>query len=204
MPDQLLTLVGIAGIIAVGVTLTLINLIKGAGQFIAVGLLVFLGVIMLNRTLFSPEVATVPSNPPAQSFPNPTYPGSQNFPGSQTNPNIQNPGIPNAQNPPLTPDQRPRSSVTLDSISEGISRFARTVFSSIDEFVYGSPYAVEPPSSTETAAQPLLPEQQGYQIRPDGVPSRVSTLVPGEDPGAGGAGNTGTVAPQRRPVSAWW
>ncbi|HEY9630268.1 MAG TPA: hypothetical protein V6C84_23490 [Coleofasciculaceae cyanobacterium] len=213
MPEPFALTVGIAGIILIGLAFTAINLVKDAGRLIALALLAFLAVILLNRTMSPSNNFTYPNSSGSNSVPNSS--NSPGFPNSSNSPDFSNPSVaptyPGVPNSSTSPTQRPRSSFDFDSASKGISDFAKSVSRGIDEFVYGNPYAVEPspseiepgvePGSTQTRSVP--PEQQGYQIRPDGVPSRVSTLVEPDAPGrtGGAAGSSGAAG---RPVSAWW
>jgi hypothetical protein len=175
MPDQLVVLIAVIGIVIVGFAFTAIDLVKDAGRLIGLGLLVFLVVLLLNRAL--PQTATI--DPSSPYSPAPSYPSSPNQPTS----------------PPFS----------FDAAYNGFSNFIRSALRGIDEFVYGNPYSVgQQPAPDSQPAESVPPEDQGYQIRPDGVPSRVSTLVEPEP--ATGAPTTAAPAStsRRRPVSAWW
>jgi len=216
MPEPLVLTVGIAGIILIGLAFTAINLVKGAARLIGLGLLGFLFVVLLNRMMSPSGNLTSPNS----NFPNSS--NSPNFPNSSNSPNFPNsstsPTYPSSPNSSTSPDQRRPSSFSLDSVSRGISDFVKSVSKGLDQFVYGDPYAVEPPSDQQTNGQYLEPDssqsgslppgQPSYQIRPDGVPSRVSTLVVPEDSaastGTSGAPSSNTGTSVSRPVSAWW
>lgn len=219
MPDQLVVLASVAGIVLVGLAFTAIDLVKDAGRLIALGLLAFLGILLLNRTLPSsePYSPNAYSSPDAYSSPN-TY--SPNNPPSTYSPNTYPPNTypPNTYSPgnyppgtapsqpfttdnPAAPNQAPSSSFGLDEALNGISRFVQSVFTRIDEFVYGEPYAVNQqpqPLQPDSSQQPAQPSEPGYQIRPDGVPSRVSTPVESA-PTTRPTSTTGS-----RPIPALW
>ncbi len=218
MSEQLVILIAIAGIVIVGLAFTSIDLIKDAGKLIGLALLAFLALLLLNRTMPSSTPSstyssspTAPSYPPG-SYPSGTYPPGTYSPGTYpptpytTQPNSAqpNPAIPNSSSKPFS----------ADSALNGLSGFVKTAFDRIDEFVYGSPYAVDQPSrslqpDTSVSQQPAAPAEQpidqpaepGYQIRPDGVPSRVSSPVESSAPVTRPA-TTSTA--NSRTVSAWW
>ena len=221
MPEQLVILIAIAGIVIVGLAFTSIDLIKDAGKLIGLALLAFLAILLLNRTMpSSTPSSTYSSSPTAPSYPPGSYPSGAYPPGTyspgayppgaypptpyaaQPNP-APNPAIPNSSSRPFNPD----------SALNGLSGFMKTAFDRIDEFVYGTPYAVDQPSRSlqpdtsvsqqpaATAEQPIdQPAEPGYQIRPDGVPSRVSSPVESAAPVTRPATSTAN----SRTVSAWW
>ena len=237
MPEQLVILIAIAGIVIVGLAFTSIDLIKDAGKLIGLALLAFLAILLLNRTMpSSTPSSTYSSSPTAPSYPPGSYPSGTYSPGAypsgtyspgaypsgtyspgayppgtypptpyaaQPNPAQPNPAIPNSSSRPFS----------ADSALNGLSGFVKTAFDRIDEFVYGNPYAVEQPSRSlqpdtsvsqqpaATAEQPIVqPAEPGYQIRPDGVPSRVSSPVESAAPVTRPAASTAN----SRTVSAWW
>jgi hypothetical protein len=219
MPEQLVILIAIAGIVIVGLAFTSIDLIKDAGKLIGLALLAFLAILLLNRTMpSSAPSSTYSSSPTAPSYPPGSYPSGAYSPGAyspgayspgaypptpyaaQPNP-APNPAIPNFSSKPFS----------ADSALNGLSGFVKTAFDRIDEFVYGNPYAADQPSrslqpdpsSQQPAAiaeQPIdQPAEPGYQIRPDGVPSRVSSPVESPAPVTRSASTANS-----RTVSAWW
>ncbi|MBD3882977.1 hypothetical protein IFO70_14515 [Phormidium tenue FACHB-886] len=209
MPDQLVVLASIAGIVLVGLAFTAIDLVKDAGRLIALGLLAFLAILLLNRTLptnepYSSDTYSSPdaysSNDPANTYPRNTYPPGTYPPG--TYPPGTTPSQPFTSDDPAAPNQTPSSSFSLDNALDSLSRFGQSVFTRIDEFVYGEPYAVnqqpQPLQPDPASQQPAQPAEAGYQIRPDGVPSRVSTPVES----APAARPTSTT--RGRPVPALW
>lgn len=147
---------------------------------------------MLNRSLPPTTTATSPESPN-------TYPSSPTYP---TSPN------------------QPQFPSSLDSAYQGFSSLVQRALNGIDNFVYGNPYDVgqQPLGQQPAEGQRLQPAptadaqspEPGYQIRPDGVPSRVSTLV--ESPTSGttvppgtAAGTSNNARPSSvRPVSALW
>ncbi len=221
MPEPFGVTIGIAGIILIGLIFTAINLVKDAGRFIGLGLLGFVLLILLNRAMSPSGNLNNPGTNPNSTYPNPN---ASNYPDSNStypNPNSTYPN-PNASNYPnssspnasTSPVRRsPSPSFSLDSVSKGISDFAKSVSKGLDRFVYGDPNAVESPSNQQADGQriepnssqaELPPEQQGYQIRPDGVPSRVSTLVVPDSSATDTSGVARSRAGAGRPVSAWW
>jgi hypothetical protein len=210
MPEQLVVLMAIVGIVIVGLAFTSIKLLKDIGQFIAFGLLAFLVVLLLNRALPSgTTTATYPASPASPYSPG-TYPPGTYPPGTYPTPYTAQPSSPTN---PAIPNSSTSGSFNVDSALNGFSGFVKTAFDRIDEFVYGNPYAVDQPTRslqpdtaqpntasqqpTVTADQPIEP---GYQIRPDGVPSRVSSPVDSAAP----VTRPATANTSSRPVSAWW
>jgi hypothetical protein len=230
MPEQLVILIAIAGIVIVGLAFTSIDLIKDAGKLIGLALLAFLAILLLNRTMpSSAPSSTYSSSPTAPSYPPGSYPSgsspSGTYPPGTYSPGTYSPGAyppgtypstPYAAQPnPATNPAIPNSSskpFSADSALNGLSGFVKTAFDRIDEFVYGNPYAVDQPSRSlqpdtsvsqqpATAEQPIdQPAEPGYQIRPDGVPSRVSSPVESAAPVTRPATSTAN----SRAVSAWW
>jgi type II secretory pathway pseudopilin PulG len=198
MPEELVVLIAIVGIVLVGLAFTAINLVDKAGQFIGLALLIFLGVLLLNRALPTPSYpeAYLPGDPsPSSPYPPGSYPPSASRPFTT--------------NDPAAPNQTPSRSFNFDTALDDLSGFVQSAFNRIDEFVYGDPYVANPQPlqpddavSPPLAQQPQPPEQSGYQIRPDGVPSRVSTLVEPNAPAA--ARPAASPGGGSRPVSAWW
>ncbi|MBW4658161.1 MAG: hypothetical protein KME15_05770 [Drouetiella hepatica Uher 2000/2452] len=217
MPEPFGVTIGIAGIILIGLIFTAINLVKDAGRFIGLGLLGFVLLVLLNRTMSPSGNLTNPGSNP--NYPNPNIPISPSPYTTYPDPTFTYPNSNNSPNPnpdaSTSPTQR-SPSFSFDSVSKGISDFAKSVSEGLDRFVYGDPNAVEPPpdrqadgrTEPESSQVELPPEQQGYQIRPDGVPSRVSTLVVPDSPSSARAPNAATAgaggAGANRPVSAWW
>ena len=231
MPEQLVILIAIAGIVIVGLAFTSIDLIKDAGKLIGLGLLAFLAVLLLNRTMpSSTTTSTYSSSPTAPgtyppsayspgTYPPGTYPPSTYSPGTyppgtyppSTAPNAAQP---NSSTNPTSPNASASKSYNVDSAFNGFSGFVKSAFDRIDEFVYGSPYAVDQPDRSlqpapasqqpaTTAEQPIEPAQPGYQIRPDGVPSRVSSPVDSASVTNAPVTRPASTASSRT-VSAWW
>ena len=226
MPEQLVILIAIAGIVIVGLAFTSIDLIKDAGKLIGLGLLAFLAVLLLNRTMPSSTTTatyssspTAPGNYPPNTYPPNTYsPGTYppgTYPPSTYPPSTApNAAQPNSPANPTIPNSSASKSYSVDSAFNGLSGFVKSTFDRIDEYVYGTPYAVDQPDRslqpdpasqqpTVTAEQPIEPAQPGYQIRPDGVPSRVSSPVDSAPVSHAPVTRSASTAGSRT-VSAWW
>jgi hypothetical protein len=168
-----------------------------------------------------PPSAYPPSTYSPDAYPPGTYSPGAYPPGTYPTPYAAQPSSP--ANPTIPPNSSDSGSFKVDSALNGFSGFIKSAFDRIDEFVYGNPYAVDQPTRSlqpDTAVsqqpdalpaeQPTEPPAPGYQIRPDGVPSRVSSPVNSSAPVTSAPATRAPVTrpatstSSSRPVSAWW